>query len=178
MTTGTDYHKFLKQKYQQAFQVGLYMLCSIFFLWLTAFFVDQTVFSELERGELPAIFRIIVIVVSVLGLFCPRVLKMIILEHNPMVQSSEVARGIIPKLAGILFSYSITVLVFCEAPVAYGFFFFFLTRDMTDFYVLLGISAVGFALNFPRYGAWETWVEKHIRQGKIGPNYRIKTPNI
>ncbi|HNV85404.1 MAG TPA: hypothetical protein PKL97_00385 [Candidatus Omnitrophota bacterium] len=176
MTTG-DYHKILKQKYQQAFQIGLYMLFSIFLLWLAAFFVDQTVFAESERGELPVIFRIIILCVSLLGLFCPRVLKMIILEHNPMVQTSEVARAIIPKLAGILFSYSITVLAFCEAPAVYGFFFFFLTRQMTDFYILLGITAVGFAMNFPKYGYWEAWVEKHIRHGKIPANFRIKTPN-
>jgi uncharacterized membrane protein YedE/YeeE len=46
----------------------------------------------------------------------------------------------------------------CEVPVLLGWVLFFLSGNSSDFYVLLVISFVLFAMYFPRHTNWQEWI--------------------
>ena len=66
--------------------------------------------------------------------------------------------------AGILLSRmrsaSVVSLALCETVAMFGFVLFLVGGNSTEFYALLALSLVFFAVNFPRYRQWEEFLER------------------
>ena len=62
-----------------------------------------------------------------------------------------------PLESAALVSLSWRLLVYAMAPVVIGTVLAFMTRQMWDFYMLLGATLIALVLLFPRYEQWVTW---------------------
>ena len=65
-----------------------------------------------------------------------------------------------------LLTTSIITFAICESVAILGLVLFFLTREASDYYLLMAISLICFAVYFPRYGQWKAWVE--AEEGGVG----------
>lgn len=153
-----DYQKAVRNIFGVVAQLGVLMVGMVFLLGGILYFIDKNYPPEAQVMDMPAVFKVIVLFVSLLGIGSIPVIKKIFLEHNPVAQMDYVPRSVFVQLQWTLISVSMLSLLFCEAPVIYGFFLFFLTRNLNDYWVLAAISTVGFMMHFPRIGDWERWL--------------------
>jgi hypothetical protein len=70
------------------------------------------------------------------------------------LQRSILERAAAP-VSALLTTAALVALALCEAIAIYGFVLFLLTGRASDYYLFAALSAVGFALYFPRREAWE-----------------------
>jgi F0F1-type ATP synthase membrane subunit c/vacuolar-type H+-ATPase subunit K len=59
-----------------------------------------------------------------------------------------------------LFSLSILTYALCESVAIYGLILFLIGGKRFDFYSLMILSLIFFAITFPRYAQWEEWLKK------------------
>jgi ABC-type uncharacterized transport system permease subunit len=59
-----------------------------------------------------------------------------------------------------LFSLSILTYALCESVAIYGLILFLIGGRRFDFYSLMILSLIFFAIYFPRYTQWEEWLQK------------------
>lgn len=52
---------------------------------------------------------------------------------------------------------AIITFALCEVPAIFGLVLYFLTRNVTDFYLFLIISLFFFSFHFPKFSQWEAW---------------------
>jgi len=64
-----------------------------------------------------------------------------------------------PLTVPTLISLSWRLVVFALAPSVVGAVLAFMTRDTSDFYVMLLVTLVGYALLYPRFVQWVAWSE-------------------
>jgi F0F1-type ATP synthase membrane subunit c/vacuolar-type H+-ATPase subunit K len=67
-----------------------------------------------------------------------------------------------PSLAKIQKLLSMTILTYalCESVAIYGLILFLIGGRRFDFYSLMILSLIFFAIYFPRYAQWEEWLQK------------------
>lgn len=62
--------------------------------------------------------------------------------------------------AAKLTSIDIVTAALCESVAIYGLVLFFVGRRPDDFYALMALSLLYFAIHFPKYSQWEEWAGK------------------
>lgn len=68
----------------------------------------------------------------------------------------------VAELADRLTQSTAVIMALCEAPAIYGFITFLLSHNPTDFHFFAAISLCGFAVYFPRYGRWKSWIQSQL----------------
>ncbi len=58
------------------------------------------------------------------------------------------------------FIIEIVTYALCESVAIYGLVLFFIGKRSQDFYILMCLSLIYFAIYFPRYAQWEEWASK------------------
>jgi len=100
-------------------------------------------FSGYAPGLPHDLLRVICAVLALAGLGLARFLQQSILERA--------AATPVPALN----TAAIVALSLCEVVAIYGFVLFLLTGRASDYYLFAALSAIGFALYFPRREAWD-----------------------
>ena len=96
------------------------------------------------------VIRMAVVAVGVLLIPVARVVRGALLRRSP-------ADGL-DALLSRLTRASLVASVLSEAPAVLGLVLFFVSGRREDFYILVLVSIVMFALNFPRMSAWKEWL--------------------
>ncbi len=100
-------------------------------------------FSGYAPGLPHNLLRAIFAVLALAGLGLARFLQRSILERPAS------------PVSALLTTAALVALALCEAIAIYGFVLFLLTGRASDYYLFAALSAVGFALYFPRREAWQ-----------------------
>jgi len=152
-----DYGK-LKKKYNQTKLIYVLIIGSVLVYALVVEFVKRnTNFMSNEKPESDFdSFRYILYALCMATFFAIRFLRKYMLS-KPRQSSFEYVMTQSGKLA----TTDIITAALCETVAIYGLVLFFIGKRIGDFYALLMLSLLYFAICFPRYSAWEEWVRKN-----------------
>lgn len=67
-----------------------------------------------------------------------------------------------------LISSAIVTYALCESVAIYGLVLFLLNGDSSDLYLFIALSALFFAVYFPKYSRWEEWFKARIKAAGRG----------
>ena len=109
-----------------------------------------------------SLIRFVFLGVAIAVLVAIPVLKKALLSPEAQIPQAAFPEGFRPEIQR-LFITSIVIFALCEIAAVFGLVLFWLGRRATDFYLFLIISLVYFAVFFPRYSAWEEWMQERER---------------
>lgn len=109
---------------------------------------------------------------SILVILAIAALKRMLLSDKAIAQIGQSRKSSYPAPLQALVTSTIITYALCESVAVFGLVLFFLTRTTRDFYILLAVSLILFAVNFPRLSQWQDRLAQRetpqaITQGKI-----------
>lgn len=155
----------LRQAYRTSMMIGLAMLWSLLVYaamvellrWNLAPFKGFAPFPAVD------ILRYVFLALSVADFFLIRFLRNRILSGKLNVQQApSPPRGSSEQIQRLRVA-SVVTYALCESVAIYGLILFLIAGSRSDFYGFLVLSAVLYAVYFPRYGQWEQWVHEQER---------------
>lgn len=144
-----------KRLYRVSFMIGAAMCGSIVVCSAIAFWIFRMGGSPLGHPAITGMLRIILLVLCIVQLIVVPMINQIFAgpkrTKGPIYQNKDLW----PRYLKSLFNASIATYAICEAPVLFGLFVYFVTKQIGDFILFAVISALAFFLYFPRYAQWE-----------------------
>ncbi len=65
-----------------------------------------------------------------------------------------------------LVTASVVTYAMCEVPAIFGLVLFMIGRSSFDFYLFMLVSALCFSFSFPKFSAWQEWMQERERMGR------------
>lgn len=153
----------LKKKYSQTKRIYSLIIGSVFvYAFVVELIKKNSNFMSNAQPEFEFnAFRYILYTLCIVTFFVIRFLRKYMLS-KPEQSSLKYVMTQSNKLATI----DIITAALCETVAIYGLVLFFIGKRIDDFYILLMLSLLYFAIYFPRYSAWEEWVRKNAPEDR------------
>jgi F0F1-type ATP synthase membrane subunit c/vacuolar-type H+-ATPase subunit K len=140
----------LKRVYRLATIIGIAMISSLFIYVFVVEFIKVNVNININLPSSMADFlRYLFFAIAIVEFLLIRFLR----SHMISGPSS-------PAKIQKLFSMAVITYALCESVAIYGLILFLIGGRRFDFYSLMILSLIFFAIYFPRYAQWEEWLKK------------------
>jgi F0F1-type ATP synthase membrane subunit c/vacuolar-type H+-ATPase subunit K len=140
----------LKRVYRLAMIIGIVMISSVF---IYAFIVEFIKVNVKININLPSsmvdLLRYLFFAIAIVEFLLIKFLR------SRMVSGAPSSAKIQKLLSMTIFTYAL-----CESVAIYGLILFLIGGRRFDFYSLMILSLIFFAIYFPRYAQWEEWLQK------------------
>lgn len=156
----------LKKGYRITVIIGIAMIASVF--------VYAVIVELIKSGSIPfkgvppfpefEILRYVFFGIAIFTFFIIRFIRGIVLSNKdtmPQLAQDQPSSLLVQKLV----MASVITCAFCESVAIYGLILFFIAGNSIDFYILMILSLIYFAVYFPRYSQWEEWSKKAAFKG-------------
>ena len=155
----------LRRTYRVAAIIGLAMGLGVLMYLVIVQFLSTSPGFPREASTLPwaDMLRYVFLGIALAEFFLINTVRRLMLRPR---QGRNVQEGPFSATTVRLLTTSIITFAICESVAILGLVLFFLTREASDYYLLMAISLICFAVYFPRYGQWKAWVE--AEEGGVG----------
>ena len=165
----------LQKAYKVTVVIGLVMIGTLVIYTGIVEFLKTKDSGFKEFGAAPdvvALLRYVLLGVTIVEFFAIQFVKKAMLSAGARVQTS-VTGPMGPEAQ--LVSAAIVTFALCESVAVYGLVLFLLGRSTPDFYLFLLISVFYFGIFFPRYGAWEEWMQEREKAARRSNSVNHRT---
>lgn len=152
----------LRRVYKITAVIGLVMMagplvCAVVVETIKKQYVPFAGFAPMP-DDTASTFRYVLLAVAVVEYFLIRIVNRYMLAAKRPVPSGKGQQfGPAPLR---LMSAAVVTFAFAESVAVYGLVLFLVQGTAGDFYLFLLISLFYFSIFFPKYGAWEAWVNE------------------
>jgi hypothetical protein len=156
----------IRQVHRTACIIGLAFIGSVFTYVILSELLNRG-FIALPKPALGVemdLIKYILIGITILTLFLIRPIKKIMLSGNILLQPPAQGQSRLAAPLQKLMSATIIGYALGEAVAIYGLVYYFLARNINDFYIFIIVSLFILTRHFPRYKDWENWL-KGIGEG-------------
>jgi F0F1-type ATP synthase membrane subunit c/vacuolar-type H+-ATPase subunit K len=138
----------IKRRYRLATIIGIAMISSLVIYALIVEFIKVNI-NIILPSSVVDLLRYLFFTIAIVEFIFIRFLR------------SQMVSGV-PSPAKIqkLFNMTIITYALCESIAIYGLILFLIGGRRFDFYSLMILSLIFFAIYFPRYAQWEEWLKK------------------
>jgi hypothetical protein len=145
----------LKNRYKITVVIWFDMLLSVLiYVGLGLFLFDR------EGGGTGGEFKFLFYMLSFVSILSPRFIKSIILSEEKISNASCSSAS---TLAGLIQTYHMVNIAFCESIAIYGLVFYIIGGNKADFYILCVLSLIWFVFNHPKFEFWQRIYERSHR---------------
>jgi hypothetical protein len=160
----------LQKTYKVAVIIGLCMMGVLLIYtgvveFLRARNSSDEVFTPAPGPDVLALLRYAFLGVAAVEFFVIQFLRKVMLSSDAPTRQTSLPGSFAPE-AQKLITVSVVTFALCESVAVYGLVLFLVGRSASDFYLFLLISIFYFAVFFPRYGAWEEWVQEREKAAR------------
>lgn len=152
----------LRRIYKTTVIIGLAMMASLLIYTVIVELMNRQYEPMRElagMAQVLALLRYVFLGIAVVEFFAIQFLKKRMLSLESPVIAPEPQRLLVASIVAFALSDSVATL---------GFVLFLVGRNTSDFYLFLVISLFFFAVFFPRYDAWEEWMQEAMRTRRGG----------
>lgn len=157
----------LRRAYRTTVIIGLALMASLVIYLVAAQIIrDQNApFNGFAPpGDDFATIKYALLGVAILEFFAIQLLNRLILSSRASMGTS--GAGVFPPDIQRLVTAAIISFALSESVAIYGLVLFFIQGDMTDLYLFLLLSLFYFSIFFPKYGAWEAWMNEREKAAR------------
>jgi|GEM_PF-716825 len=143
--------------------IGASLICSVLIYAIVVELIKKQSAPFSGYAPLPdviGILRYTMLGVVAAQFFLVRYINKVILSRKPMTFFTE-TNSLLKKIMTYsrLIIGTVIVYALCESVAIYGLILFLIQGESIDFYLFMTISLSYFAVFFPRYNRWESWIK-------------------
>lgn len=112
-----------------------------------------------------AIIRYVFLGLTVAVLIGTQAIKKMVLSTEKNVPQTTVPGAHAPDIQRLV-TASVVTYAMCEVPAIFGLVMFMIGRSSFDFYLFMLISVLCFSFSFPKFSAWEEWMQERERMAR------------
>jgi len=125
------------------------------------------VFTPAPGPDVLALLRYVFLGIAAVEFLVIQFLRKVMLSADSPARQALPSGSFVPETQKLI-TVSVVTFALCESVAVYGLVLFLIGKNASDFYLFLLISVFYFAIFFPRYGAWEEWVQEREKAARRG----------